>query len=122
MKKMFVIIAALCSSIIFCDAEPISTQSNATVELTSEQPSVVFRSMQRLRSNDGRRIILYTNRTCELFDGDRLIVECTYRVQNGEVRLLDENGRTVYAGTYRMKSDGRNLASLRLNGTTFYAY
>ena len=55
-----------------------------------------------------------------MFDGDRLIDECTYTVQNGEVRLI-VNGRTAYKGTYTLKQDG-NLATLRLNGTTFYAF
>ena len=84
--------------------------------------SIVFRSTQRLRSEDGGSIYFYSSGRCELFYGDRLIVTCTYTLQYGEVRLLDENGSTVYKGSYRMKSDGRNLASVTIAGTTYRAF
>lgn len=57
---------------------------------------------------------------CELWDGDRLVVTATYRLQNGEVRLLDENGNTIYKGSYRLARDRRNISSLTLAGTTYY--
>ena len=85
------------------------------------EQSVVFRSNQRLRSNDGRQIYLYTNRICELFDEGRLVAKCTYRVQNGEIRLLDERGETVYKGPYVLNRNG-NLQSISLAGTTYRAF
>lgn len=81
---------------------------------------VVFRTTQRLRANDGREIYLYPNRKCELYDNDRREVTCTYRLQNGEVLLLDEYGNTVYKGSYRMSRDGVNISSITLAGTTYY--
>lgn len=85
----------------------------------SNGSSVVFRSTQKLKSSDGRQIYFYSSRRCELYDGDRLVVATTYRLQNGEVHLLDEYGQTVYKGTYRMSSDGRNLSSVTIAGTTY---
>ena len=97
--------------------EPMSV----TVESTASQ-SVVFRSTQKLRSRDGYEIYFYSNRKCDGYnDSGRLMFSTTYRVANGEVFLLDENGRTVYKGRYRMKSDGRNLSSVTIAGTTYYA-
>lgn len=96
----------------------VSTNMSETMVLTDNY--VVFRSTQKLESRDGRSIYLYTNRTCELFDGDRLIVKCTYQLLDNEVRLLDENGDTVYKGTYRLTADRRNVSSLTLAGTTYY--
>lgn len=89
------------------------------VEMT--QQTVVFRGIQKLRSNDGREIYFYPSGTCEGYYGDRLEFSCKYRLQSGEVRLLDENGNTVYKGTYRMKSDGRNLSNVSIAGTTYWA-
>lgn len=64
---------------------------------------------------------MYTNGKCELYFGDRLEVTCQYCIRNGEVRLLDERGNTIYKGSYRMKPDGRNVAWLRIQGTDYWA-
>lgn len=88
----------------------------------SAAQGVVFRSTQRLRSSDGRSIYLYSSGRCELFDGDRLMANCRYNVQNGEVRLLDENGNTVYKGSYTMKSDRINLSTITIRGTVYRAF
>ncbi len=121
MKKLIIVVSALLLMPAFCLADTNVSKAETPVESTTEQ-NVVFRKNQRLRSNDGRMIYLYTNRTCELYDGDRCVCTCTYRLQDGEVRLLDENGYTVYRGTYRLKSDRQNLASMSLAGTTYYAF
>ena len=81
----------------------------------------MFRSNQKLRSNDGRELYFYTSGTCDGFDGDRREFSCRYTLSDGEVRLLDEKGNTVYKGTYRMKSDGQNLSSVTIAGTTYWA-
>lgn len=121
MKKLVIVIGTLFLLPVFCLADTIDTNTEVAIESESGQ-NVVFRRNQRLRSNDGRSIYLYTNRTCELFDGDRLICTCTYRLQDGEVRLLDGNGNTVYKGSYQLKSDRQNLSSLTLSGTRYYAF
>lgn len=82
---------------------------------------VVFRATQKLGSNDGREIYFYTNGKCEMYFKDRREVTCRYNVSNGEVRLLDEKGNTVYKGSYRMRSNGRDLASVTIQGTTYWA-
>ena len=118
MKKIFIAIALF----LAVPAVGISAPSTLTGESVVESDSeVVFRSNQRLRSRDGRSIYLYTSGRCELFDGDRLWCECTYTVQSGEVRLLDENGRTIYKGSYSTDSYG-NLRNLTIAGTTYYAF
>ena len=100
MKKLIIAIMLLSGGIIF--------SSNAN------------KPTQRLKANDGRQIYLYSSGKCELWDGDRLVVTATYRLQNGEVRLLDENGNTIYKGSYRLARDRRNISSLTLAGTTYY--
>lgn len=119
MKKFIFALCALFLIPMFGFAEVNTLETETSITSASESRGVVFRSTQKLRSSDGRSIYLYSSGRCELFDGDRLVAECTYTLQNGEVRLLDENGRTVYKGTYRMKSDGRNLSSITLAGTTY---
>lgn len=105
----------------------INAPANNTVVSTNDsmvevcEQSTVFRSTQKLRSNDGREIYMYTNGKCELYFGDRLEVTCQYCIRNGEVRLLDERGNTIYKGSYRMKPDGRNVAWLRIQGTDYWA-
>ena len=108
MKKLIIAIMLLSGGIIF------SSNANKPIQ------NVVFRSTQRLKANDGRQIYLYSSGKCELWDGDRLVVTATYRLQNGEVRLLDENGNTIYKGSYRLARDRRNISSLTLAGTTYY--
>lgn len=88
-------------------------------EITTQ--NVVFRTTQKLRSNDGRELYFYTNGTCDGFDGDHREFSCKYTLSAGDVRLLDEKGNTVYKGTYRMKSDGQNLSNVTIAGTTYWA-
>lgn len=122
MKKIFIVVMTFALFPIVGMSETVKVQECVTVNSMVDSNDVVFRSTQRLKSRDGRSIYLYRSGTCELFDGDRLIASCTYRLQNGEVRLLDERGNTVYKGTYRMKSDRLNLQSLTLAGTTYVAF
>ncbi len=82
MKKAF--IAAFLSLPLFCTATPaesIVRTDAAAVSCTTATAGVVFRSTQKLKSSDGRKIYLYSSGLCELFDGDRLAVECTYTIR-----------------------------------------
>lgn len=117
MKKYFL---AICAIFALCNISTANSAVGINTSTMEYSQYVVFRTTQMLKSSDGREIYLYSNRTCELFDNGRLVVKCTYRLQNNEVRLLDENGDTVYKGSYRMSRDGRNLANITLAGTTFY--
>ena len=119
MKKLIVAIMLLGGGIIFSSNANKPIENIASFETCISQ-NVVFRSTQRLKANDGRQIYLYSSGKCELWDGDRLVVTATYRLQNGEVRLLDENGNTIYKGSYRLARDRRNISSLTLAGTTYY--
>lgn len=120
MKKLIIIVIALCS-VSLCDAEVIMA-SNTSYSIAETQQSVVFRRTQRLRSNNGRSIYFYTNRKCEMYDGNRLVAEYTYTIQNGEVHLRDSDGITIHKGRYVMNRDRINLHSLSIAGTTYYAY
>ena len=103
----------------------VQSENSVCVEMVSQSSqdrSVVFRSTQRLRSNDGRSIYLYPSRKCELYDGDRLEVACTYTIYGNEVRLLDENGNTVYKATFTYTSDRRNINRLTMAGTTYFKF
>ena len=99
--------------------ETVQVSSDPFIECADQ--GVVFRSTQKLRSNDGRELYFYTNGICEGYDGDYCEFACKYTLMSGEVRLLDENGRTVYKGSYRMKSDRRNLSNVTIAGTTYWA-
>lgn len=118
MKKFMMIIigAVLCLNLSV--ASPFVYVSDMIFKI--EGQDVVFRSLQKMRSNDGREIYFYSNRKCEMYNGDCLVVTTTYRLIDGEVFLLDENGNTVYKGSYRMSSDGYNLRSVTIAGTTYY--
>lgn len=93
--------------------------SVASSDLSASSAGVVFRSTQKLRSNDGREIYLYPSGKCELYIGDRLEVSCMYTVVGNEIRLLDGD-RVVYKGTFRYASDGRTVLNLSLAGTIYY--
>ena len=112
MKKLIIAIMLLSGGIIFSSNANKPIENIASFETYISQ-NVVFRSTQRLKANDGRQIYLYSSGKCELWDGDRLVVTATYR-------LLDENGNTIYKGSYRLARDRRNISSLTLAGTTYY--
>ena len=123
MKKIFIAALLVASLPTMATTVENSMQSEEMVVSNSEAMSgVVFRSTQHLRSSDGRKIYLHPSGKCELFDGDRLEVECQYTIMGREVRLLDENGRTVYSGAFTYASDGRNISRLTLSGTTYYRF
>lgn len=120
MKKIFIAIIAFIGCCSATNASDLTPQQIMTTSDYHFAQNVVFRSTQILTASDGRQIRLYRNGTCELRDGDRIEVTCRYRLQDGEVRLLDEYGNTVYAGSYKLRKDRRNIDILRLSGTTYF--
>lgn len=99
-----------------CEVTSISSSS----EMIASAQNVVFRSTQKLRSKDGREIYFYSSGKCEGYDGDRLMFSTKYFIQGNEVRLLDENGNTLYKGTIRWSVQGQSIYSLSLAGTVYY--
>lgn len=86
-----------------------------------EQRYVVFRTTQKMRADDGSEMYFYSNRTCKMYNSNgRLMVTCTYRISDGEVLLLDEYGREVYKGSYRMSKDRMNLAWVMFAGVKYW--
>ncbi len=113
MKKIILIalmFLPMTSFILELNATPISV-------VASSGRSVVFRSTQKLRSNDGREIYLFSSRKCELWDEGRLVAECTYTIRDGEL-LLIADGKVLYKG--RIYMDGINCKKIVLSGTTYY--
>lgn len=117
MKQFLIVFVCSILCVQSLGAAPLPSQPQGD----SEQRSIVFRRLQRLRSNDGREIYLYSNRKCEMYDEDCLIVTTTYRLANGEVYLLDENGNTVYKGSYQMSNDRVNLKSVKIANTVYFS-
>lgn len=84
---------------------------------------VVFRTNQRLKSNDGGAIYLKTSGICELYEGDRCVVVCTYTIiSHDEIQLLDENGNPVYKASFTYASDRLNISTLVLGGTRYFRF
>ncbi len=86
----------------------------------SETRSVVFRTTQKCVGSDGWSIIFYSNRTCQVREGDIIRCTLTYTLRDGEAHLIDDEGNTIMAGTYQMSRDGRNLSWVKFNGVTYY--
>ncbi len=123
MNKLIIAVLLISCGITFSANayEPNKRISSLNVEeMHIAQRKTVFRATQRLKARDGRQIYLYSSGKCELWDGDRLVVSTIYRLLDGEVRLLDENGNTVYKGSYILSRDRQNLSSLTISGTTYY--
>ena len=76
-----------------------------------------FSSTQKLSSSDGREIYLYPSGKCELYDGDRLEVSCSYALGNGEIKLM-ANGQVIYKGTVSLDQNG-NVRNLTIAGTIY---
>ncbi len=101
--------------------------SNISIEVQSpvievvNQQTVRFRSTQKLSSRDGREIYFYSSGKCEGFYNDRLEFSCKYTIIDRDIRLLDEDGNTVYKGTCTYKSDHQNLLNVTIAGTTYFA-
>lgn len=92
--------------------------SDVTID---SQSNIVFRGLQKLRANDGGEIWFYQSGKCEMYYNDRLIVTCTYQVDGGAIKLLDENGNTVYKGSFTYSRDDRTkVAKVTIAGTTYY--
>lgn len=122
-KALFITSMLLMTSIIIMPSSihtvSAKTNQNQTYLAAVTSAGIVFRTTQRLRSNDGGEIYLYASGKCELFDNDRLVATCTYTIDGSEIRLLDGNV-TLYKGTFRYSPDRRNVASLSLRGITYY--
>lgn len=117
MKKKIIFV---CIALIFGVTLPMSAMQE-TDAITEIQQNVVFRSTQKLTANDGWQIYFYSNGTCEWYnENGRKMLTCRYRLSGGEVRLLDENGDTVYKGSYTLSRDRINLNSVSFAGNTYY--
>ena len=80
----------------------------------------VFRTTQKVRSNDGYEIYFYKDGRCEMYDNNgRLVVSCTYTFSGNDMFLLDERGNTVYKGTCTIKN-GNELTRLNIAGQTYW--
>ena len=101
--------------------ETVSSIESPSTEMVASAQNVVFRSTQKLRSRDGREIYFYSSGKCEGYYGDRLEFSTRYRIQDNEVRLLDENGNTVYKGSCTWRVKGQSLANVSIAGTTYFA-
>lgn len=119
MKKILFTVMAVIGCFTMANAEEISINDIKEMKEYHIARSVVFRSTQKLVASDGRKIYLYRNGTCEMRNGDRVEVTCRYRLQDGEVRFLDENGNTIYAGSYVLRRDRMNISTLTLAGTRY---
>lgn len=121
MSILTILISAL-TIICFPTNNQVLSANGSSIEISAEQRNVVFRGTQKLRSNDGREIRFYSNGTCEMYSGDRLEFTCRYKLQDGELHLLDERGNTVSKGTYRLKSSGTvGLSYVTIQGRAYRA-
>ncbi len=91
------------------------------MSIEKKTSGVVFRSNQRVKSRDGRQIYLYTSGKCELYEGDRCTATLEYQVVGNEIRLILE-GKVLYKASFQYKSNRRDISSLTLSGTTYYAF
>lgn len=126
MKKNIVFIATLFIGAMLLSSFTTNVCKNnsnrePSVTVKDCQSNIVFRGTQKLRARDGAEIYFYQSGKCEMYQNDRLVVSCTYDVDGNEVKLLDENGNTVYKGrvTYS-KQDRTKVASVTIAGTTYY--
>ncbi len=120
MRKTFVFIVCallLMPTVSFATQETI-TEKEANVETDYQTGKVVFRQTQKLRSQDGREIYLFTNGKCELWNGDRKMTTCNYAILHNEIRIY--GGGVEYKGTIVLSSNKLTIASLTLQGTTYY--
>lgn len=115
----------LISSILFASVpayETVSPNEAPALEIAVAAQNAVFRSTQKLRSRDGRELYFYSSGKCEGYSGDRCEFTTTYRIQDNEVRLLDDRGNTLYKGSIVWKVKGQSLHSVTLAGTTYIAF
>ena len=115
MKKLLTLFIAAIFMAPVCFATPVASES--TYSSDSSQ-GVRFRVNQRLRSNDGRELYLYTNGRAELYENDRMGDECEYQVYGNEIRLI-KWGSVAYKASFEYQSDRKTISWLRLQGTEF---
>ncbi|MBO4613412.1 MAG: hypothetical protein J5671_09650 [Bacteroidaceae bacterium] len=120
MKKNIIFMVALfVGAMLFSSFTKNDCNSTPSTTELESQSNLVFRGTQRFRSNDGRELYCYTNSKCEMYDGDRLVVTCTYTYSGDEIRLLDENGNTVYKGSVYWNNSHSKPISITIAGTTY---
>lgn len=101
--------------------DTICVEEAPSIELIVAEQNVRFRTTQKLRSKDGRELYFYSSGRCEGYDGDRLQFSTTYTIIDNEVRLLDEEGNTVYKGTLCWRVKGQSIYNVTIAGTTYFA-
>lgn len=95
-------------------------RSNSSSMLLAEAPP--FNVFRRFRSNDGREFYFYPEGKCEGFDNGRLMFTARYKIIQSikELRILDENGNTIYKGSYSLADTRKNYPyQITLGGTSY---
>lgn len=116
MKKLFI-----ACSLLFCTATTMFALPETRISYTKETQNIVFRTVQKMVARDGWEIQFYSNGTCKWFNDDgKHMLTCRYKLSYGELYLLDENGETVYKGSYVMSRDKINLSSVTFAGRSYY--
>lgn len=94
-----------------------TTKSN--IAYSDSNSNIIFRSTQKVRSNDGYEMYFYSNGNCEMYNNNgRRILTCTYTFRGDEMFLLDENGDTVYKGSCTIKNG--QLTYLNIAGQSYW--
>lgn len=125
MKKNILLIAilffgAMLFSAFTVNDSDISSNPTLSVKVSDSQSGIVFRTTQKLKSRDGGEIYFYSSGKCEMYQNDRLVVSCTYTIDDNEVKLLDEKGNTVYKGRISWNNTKSYALSVTIAGTTYY--
>lgn len=120
MKRTALALALFTLVQINSNAEFLNTNTETTVTTNVQQRKVVFRTTQKLRASNGRELYLYTSGRAEWYGSNgKLLGEYTYTLIDGEI-FLYRDGEREGKGSYTMKRDRLNLASVKLNGVIYY--
>ncbi len=116
------LLLGMCALLLMPENSMASVKSMPTktkvIHLMDDSRQVVFRQTQKLRSRDGREIYLYTDRTCKMWEGDRNVATCNYRIVQNEIFIYGDG--VEYKGKFTLSSDRLSISSLTLGGTTYY--
>ncbi len=114
--------ALLTTGMLYADQINTTISSNNAIAICSDSNSgIVFRGTQKVRSNEGAEIYLYSNGNVQMYNSNGMLVtEAIYEWDGGsEIFIKDFEGRILYKCSCRVNQQ-KQLVSLTLSGETFW--
>lgn len=102
-------------SFLFVNNDVQTNMESNTCSIQVNNRSVVFRRDQKLKTNDGWSVCLYTNRRLTMYAGNKLVLSGTYKLSGSNIQVYGKNGDLLEVLQYSRSRNGLDIEKIVFN-------